>query len=91
MFTFIKFDGKYFSTLVELGAYVANAYGSWAGVPQSHPQYQIAAALAIINIGGESFSQFLDENGIHWWEQVQPPAKCQFCGAENYKCDCPPF
>ena len=54
----IKFDGLYFTTLDALSAYIVDMYGSWAGVPDTHPQIAIVSALH-----GHNEDYYVESNG----------------------------
>jgi hypothetical protein len=45
----IKFEGRHFHSLVDLAEYIAAGYGSWAGVPEDHPDRAVVDALCILN------------------------------------------
>ena len=54
----IKFDGLYFTILDALSAYIVDMYGSWAGVPDTHPQIAIVSALH-----GHNEDYYVESNG----------------------------
>ena len=55
----ISFDGVRFTTLESLSEYIVAMYGSWAGVPENHPDIAIVKALC-----GHNSTYYYVEGGV---------------------------